>query len=246
MATWDSPNTDCKFRSRNQGSERVNKLFKQRTCTAITHTRASYSFPSNNTPPSAAQICFLLPLLTPTHNKKTYRTLLYRHFPRIPTESVMEPGYSQRCFPTPCEIVPTRKQLPYSGPKHLNAKLVRVCTCMSHILHQPSDETNWPTSAEDPLLCSWNVTSDTIMLSSKTIPQSVQTASPRVASYSIFVPPHCEQTLTDIVHCHYQLATQARRNHRLRAATPFHLVMLTVCTAEKRSVVRLGLIMLHF
>ena len=44
------------------------------------------------------------------------------------------------------------------------------------------------------MLFSWNWTSDTIMLSSKTEPQFMHTASPRAWSMSISLPPQFEQT----------------------------------------------------
>ena len=59
----------------------------------------------------------------------------------------------------------------------------------------PLADTNCPTREEAPLLCSWKVTSLTMMLSSSTDPQPVHTASPRAGSYSMSVPPHCEQTV---------------------------------------------------
>ena len=53
----------------------------------------------------------------------------------------------------------------------------------------PSAETNWPTADEPPPLFSTNVTSETMILSSKTEPQPIQTASPRAWSMSMSVPP---------------------------------------------------------
>ena len=68
-------------------------------------------------------------------------------------------------------------------------------TRKNHQVDAPSEDTNCPTTVDAPLLCSWNVISDTIMLSSSTEPQLVHTASPRAWSYSISVPPQCEHTL---------------------------------------------------
>lgn len=58
----------------------------------------------------------------------------------------------------------------------------------------PSEETNCPMALDPPRLFSWNWTSETMMLSSSTDPQPIQTASPRAWSMSISLPPQFEQT----------------------------------------------------
>lgn len=58
----------------------------------------------------------------------------------------------------------------------------------------PSEETNCPMALDPPRLFSWNWTSETMMLSSSTDPQPIQTASPLAWSMSISLPPQFEQT----------------------------------------------------
>lgn len=64
-----------------------------------------------------------------------------------------------------------------------------------YLISVPSEDTNCPMTEEAPLLFSAKVTSDTIMLSSRTQPQAVHTASPLAWSYSMSDPPHWEQTV---------------------------------------------------
>ena len=76
-------------------------------------------------------------------------------------------------------------------PALVRSTRVTHCTIATHI---HSDDTNWPTTVDAPLLCSWNVISDTIMSSSNTEPQLLQNSSPCAWSHSISVPPRCEHT----------------------------------------------------
>ena len=62
----------------------------------------------------------------------------------------------------------------------------------------PSVETNWPTTEDDPSAFSCMVTSDTIAFSSNTIPQFVQTVSPRAGSTSNSFDLQCGQALAII------------------------------------------------
>ena len=59
----------------------------------------------------------------------------------------------------------------------------------------PSEETNWPTAEVTPPLPSTNWTSETMMLSSNTEPQLVQTAFPLAWSRSISAHPQALHTL---------------------------------------------------
>lgn len=59
----------------------------------------------------------------------------------------------------------------------------------------PSTDTNCPTAEDTPPLPSTKVTSETMMLSSSTEPQLVQTALPRAWSTSTSVPPHVTHVL---------------------------------------------------
>ena len=65
--------------------------------------------------------------------------------------------------------------------------------------HTPSADTYWPTTEVPPMALSANCTSDTIIWSSRTEPQLVQTASPRAGSISISLPPHCVHTALDMM-----------------------------------------------
>ena len=58
----------------------------------------------------------------------------------------------------------------------------------------PSDETNCPIALAPPILFSWNCTSEMMMLSSRTEPHPMHTASPRAWSISMSLPPQFEQT----------------------------------------------------
>ena len=55
--------------------------------------------------------------------------------------------------------------------------------------------TNCPITVDAPLLCSWKLTSETMILSSRTDPHPVHTASPRDWSYSMSEQPQWLQTV---------------------------------------------------
>lgn len=99
------------------------------------------------------------------------------------------------CRLDPCSEDPERKLPPIKNRTPLHYALLFSRAGSSLFTGIPSEETNWPTTDDAPVLCSWNDTSDTIILSSSTDPQLVHTESPLAWSCSMSVPPQLEHTV---------------------------------------------------
>lgn len=69
---------------------------------------------------------------------------------------------------------------------------------VGHYKISPSVDTYCPITDDLPAADSWNWTSETIICSSSTEPQLVQTASPRAGSVSMSLPPHTLHTRLDM------------------------------------------------